>query len=188
MPIIGSLAGASAKGWGGLLNFNMTSSYESIQTVTVGAGGQGTIVFNSIPSGYTHLQVRAFNVSAATYADVRFNGDTGSNYVFHQIESSGSISTSGGNGQTSIYTNQLGGNATYPTIGIIDIYDYANTSKNKTVRLLSGVTSTSGGQIYFRSGVWLSNNAITSMTFRAVAGGSTFNEHTKYALYGMKGV
>lgn len=177
MPIIGIMASSTAP-----------TSFDSIQTVTVGAGGQGTIVFDSIPSGYTHLQVRAFNVSAATFADVRFNGDTGSNYVFQQIESSGTVAAAGGNGQTSIYTNQLGGNATFPSIGIIDIYDYANTSKNKTVRLLSGVTSASGGIIYLRSGVWLNNNAITSMTFRAVSGSGTFNQHTTYALYGMKGV
>lgn len=177
MPIIGIIASSVAP-----------TSFESIQTVTVGSGGAGTIQFDNIPNTYSHLHVRAFNVTAATYADLRFNGDTGSNYVFHQLESSGTVATSGGSGLTSIYTNQLGGNATYPSIGIIDIYDYANTSKNKTVRLLSGVTSNAGGMIYFRSGVWLNNNAVTSITFRAVAGGSTFNQHTVYALYGIKGV
>jgi hypothetical protein len=79
MPIIGSLASGSVKGWGGLLNFNMTSSYESIQTVTVGSGGQGTIVFSSIPSTYINLQVRALNIANGSYVDVILNGDTGGN-------------------------------------------------------------------------------------------------------------
>ena len=34
------------------------NSYESIATVTVGAGGTSTITFSSIPTGYTHLQIR----------------------------------------------------------------------------------------------------------------------------------
>jgi hypothetical protein len=36
-----------------------TNSYESIATVTVGSGGASEVEFTSIPSTYTHLQIRA---------------------------------------------------------------------------------------------------------------------------------
>ena len=37
----------------------MPGSYESIATVTVGSGGAASVEFTSIPSTYTHLQIRA---------------------------------------------------------------------------------------------------------------------------------
>jgi hypothetical protein len=52
--------------------------------------------------------------------------------------------------------------------------------------LLSGYTGTSSGALYFRTGVWLNNNAINQITIRAMPS-STFAEYTVYGLYGMKG-
>ena len=57
MPILGVIDSAKT---GNL------SSYESIQTITVGSGGASTIVFSSIPSTYAHLQIRALNITTAT--------------------------------------------------------------------------------------------------------------------------
>jgi len=37
--------------------------FQSISTVTVGAGGSSSITFNSIPSTYSHLQIRALSRS-----------------------------------------------------------------------------------------------------------------------------
>ena len=34
------------------------TNFDSIATVTVGAGGSSSITFSSIPSTYTHLQIR----------------------------------------------------------------------------------------------------------------------------------
>jgi hypothetical protein len=187
MPIIGSLASGSVKGWGGLLNFNMTSSYESIQTVTVGSGGQGTIVFSSIPSTYINLQVRALNIANGSYVDVILNGDTGGNYTYQQLEvSTPQVPTAGGgSGLNRIYTNQTS-TVSFPSVGIIDIYNYSSSSANKTVRLLSSTISTSGGLLYMRSGIWVDVAAINQVTFRAQPS-STFAQGTVYALYGMKG-
>ncbi len=41
------------------------TAYESIATTTVGAGGTSTITFSSIPSTYTHLQIRGIGRSDA---------------------------------------------------------------------------------------------------------------------------
>lgn len=163
------------------------SDFESLETITVGSTGASTITFSSIPSTYAHLQVRALNVSADTYVDIQFNGDTGNNYNFQQIETSnGTISGTGGTNIPGIYAAQLGANATFPCYNIIDIYDYASTTRNKTVRSISGACSSSGGIMYFRSGVWKNSNAINQIRFRALPNG-TFSQHTTYALYGIRG-
>jgi len=60
----------------------MPGSYESIASAS-GTGSSGTITFSSIPSTYTHLQIRGIgrNSYPSTQVNVRFNSDTGSNYA-----------------------------------------------------------------------------------------------------------
>jgi len=67
--------------------------FESIATVTVGSGGASYAEFTSIPSTYTHLQIRT--MARGTRADVgdglilQFNGDTASNYSSHYLYANG---------------------------------------------------------------------------------------------------
>lgn len=67
-------------------------SYESIQTVTVGTA-TSTMTFTSIPSTYTHLQIRGMlnGTAAGTYNNVRmgFNSDGGANYSSHVLYGDG---------------------------------------------------------------------------------------------------
>jgi hypothetical protein len=158
-----------------------------IQMVSVGAAGSSTISFTSIPSTYKHLQIRAMLLS--TDVDLaRFNGDTGANYAFHGLRASGSSASAYGNASTS--SIQLGTNvpssAIYPQIYVLDILDYASTSKYKTTRTLFGydTNNTSSGQIEFTSGLWLNTAAISSITLSNSAG---HNQYSSYALYGIKG-
>lgn len=169
-----------------------TNSYESIATVTVGAGGTSTITFSSIPSTYKHLQVRYFvrttSGSAGDMETIRFNGDTGSNYAMHNVRGDGSGAyASGATSQSSIDLFQAPGGGTAANIfgvGIIDILDYTNTNKYKTVRSLGGWDSNGVyQQIGLFSGLWLNTNAITSLT---VAGGGGSAQYTTAALYGVK--
>jgi hypothetical protein len=178
MPILGVIDSAKT---GNL------SSYESIQTITVGSGGASTIVFSSIPSTYAHLQIRALNITTATYVDLQLNGDTGANYTYQQLEVStpAAVTAAGASAVTQIFTSQTGGNISFPNGTIIDIYNYSSSVANKTVRLISANISSSGGLLYFRSGIWTNTNAINQLTFRAQ--GPTFAQNTVYALYGMKG-
>ena len=68
-----------------------TNSYESIATVTVGAGGSSSISFSSIPSTYKHLQIRSINLSSSTDNNIlmRFNSDSGANYSRHYVYGDG---------------------------------------------------------------------------------------------------
>jgi len=71
---------------------------------------------------------------------------------------------------------------------IVDIIDYASTTKIKTYKSMSGYDSngsTKGQEIGFYSGAWYANtNAITSITYQTP---NDLTPGTVVALYGIKG-
>ncbi len=170
-------------------------AYESIATVTVGSGGSSTITFSSIPSTYTHLQLRAISrKSSAGGGDgifIRFNSDSGSNYSLHQIDGDGSTASAYGAGsQTQMNPTATATSSQSANIfgaQIWDILDYANTNKNKTMRLMNGYDnngSSNAGKIRYGSGLWMNTNAITQI---AITGnGDNFAQYSQFALYGVK--
>jgi len=167
--------------------------YESIQTASIGAGGQSSITFNSIPSTYKHLQVRllARNGNSGTEYNgtMQFNSDTGSNYSYHLLVGSGSGTPSAGAGanQTSILCFQAPGAGSTANIfgaAVIDILDYANTNKFKTVRSLNGYDRNGSGSMFLWSGNWRSTSAVNSMTINLDNG---FVQYSHVALYGIRG-
>jgi hypothetical protein len=168
------------------------NSYESIQTYTVGAGGQATISFTSIPSTYKHLQIRALSrITSASEINlaVGFNSDTGSNYTGHYLYGDGSNTASAALGPSiappfAIRTSNS--NATSGVFGgaVMDILDYANTNKYKTVRTLSGVDNNGSGSVFFVSSLWMSTNAISRVDITTSA---LIGQYSSFALYGIKG-
>jgi hypothetical protein len=168
----------------------ISGSYTSIATVNV-ASSQSSVTFSSIPSTYTHLQVRYIAKRNDAYTvisgGVQLNSDTGTNYTRHELYGDGaSALTSYATGQTAIGTLLYTGtsaNASNFGTGIIDILDYANTNKYKTLRLICGADANGSGQIDFSSGLWLSTAAVNTITF---AVGSNFVNGTQFALYGVK--
>jgi hypothetical protein len=182
--ISGLLSGAGAPA--------STNSYESIATVTVGAGGSSSVSFSSIPSTYKHLQIRALSRTdrAVTYTSniIRFNSDTtNSNYSQHELTGSGSAASAGGGANSAIYTLIPGTSTTSNVFEgeVIDILDYADTNKYKTVRILSGYDGNGSGQIFFGSGSWRNTAAISSISFTATSGNIV--QYSSFALYGIKG-
>ena len=155
-------------------------------------GSSTTITFSNIPSTYQHLQVRAIakrdTGTTAGSSNLRFNGDTGSNYTRHFLRGSGSAASAGGQtSQTSIECFEHTGNDPVNSIMgvlILDVLDYASTTKYKTVRTISGNDRNGGGDIYLTSGLWLSTSAVTSLTLFST--GNYLN--STFALYGIKGV
>jgi len=169
-----------------------TNSYESIATVTVGAGGTGTVSFTSIPSTYTHLQIRGlFGASSSGQAySINFNSDTGSSYSYHYLAGQGSSAFTGAsiNRTFTLLTDTSGsGVTTSPTAFVMDLLDYRSTSKNKTMRTLIGNDANGSGQIYLVSGLWFATpTAITSISLSGLSG-ATFTQYSSFALYGIKG-
>jgi hypothetical protein len=171
----------------------VTSSYESIQTVTVGAGGQSSISFTSIPSTYKHLQIRFMGRS--TNADtqdnlfINFNSDSGSNYTYHAVYGDGSSASAiSATSQTKAITGRLAAaNATSGIfgVGVIDILDYANISKYKTLRNLVGVDTNGAGNVWLFSNLWMSTSAISNIAI-TTASATNFAQYSSFALYGCK--
>jgi hypothetical protein len=181
-----------------------TNSYESISTVTVGSGGSATINFSSIPATYTHLQLRGIcQTDRASYVidafTVRFNSDTGSNYSWHTLyggfDSTPSVTADAGTSTTAtrFYWGNSSVSSNVFTGVVMDILDYQNTNKYKTIKTLAGFdvngtagTGNYGGTICLSSGNWRNTNAITSIDIASTAS-ANFTQYTQFALYGIKG-
>lgn len=169
------------------------SSYESIATVT-SSGGVSTLSFTSIPSTYVALQIRAYNLQSengttGTYGwGVYFNSDTGTNYTYHNLYSDG-VNKGAGGGASTTSINPIGrytrNSETAKGVEIIDIDDYASTSKYKTLKAFGGCDMNGSGYLYVASsGLWMSTSAITSITF---SGNGNWKTGSTFALYGIKG-
>ncbi len=186
MPILGIMASQIS----GHL-FAPSGAYDSIATYTV-SSTDTSITFSSIPSTYTHLQIRG-NVLATNdcVVGVQFNGDTGANYSAHVVRGDGTSASSGAeaNGSRMYFGYNYvasGYSASVALAAVVDILDYANTNKYKTMRSLAGIDYNGAGKIHFESGNWRNTSAITSITLTSFSG-QTFNTKTTFALYGIKG-
>lgn len=165
------------------------NSYESIATTTVGSGGASSVTFSSIPATYTHLQIRDISRNATgsapsdTFVTVRFNGDSASNYAMHYLLGDGASTAAAANtSQTNCWFGvNVSGNSGAMQGNIIDILDYTNTNKYKTIRVLSGSDRNGSGVIVLQSAVWMNTAAMSSIV---VSG--TFTEYSSFALYGIK--
>jgi len=172
--------------------FSPDSGYDSLASVTLSAS-TSTITFSGIPSGYKHLQLRI--LARATYAPsdtggiLNFNGDSGANYAWHRIYGDGSAATAGGNASATFarIDRMTGGSSTANAFGvmIVDILDYANTSKYKTMRSLGGYDGNGSGWIGLNSSVWMNTSAIASITY-ANADSTNLVQYTQASLYGVK--
>jgi hypothetical protein len=172
--------------------FAPSGAWDSIAT-GVGTGSSGTITFSSIPSTYTHLQIRAIARDdrgvALNNCYMRLNSAT-TGYTTHYLIGNGTTASTDvwiGSDYIDVGIN-TGASATSGIMSafVIDILDYANTNKNKTVRSLSGSDQNGSGSIRFQSGLWQSTNAITSITLHANTSWN-FTSTTQFALYGIKG-
>ena len=165
--------------------------FESIATVTVGSGGSPEIEFASIPSTYTHLQLRCMALTAAggKVMVMRFNSDTGANYTWHFLNGQGSSATSGnatGNSYSRFFGQNIGTSTTNPTVAVVDLLDYTNTNKYTTMRSLAGSDNNGSGEVALESSLWLDTTAISNIKIR-LNDGTNYAQYTHIALYGIKG-
>lgn len=166
-------------------------SYDSIATFS-GNGSTGTASFTSIPSTYSHLQIRFLGYSSGIYAvSMRFNNDTSSAYTgnilyWYNSNASKAYSYNGLNDTTPSWNQAFGLDTTYGAWCDASIEDYTNTSKFKTVKTYYGKTT---------NAATTSENVLTVGTYQNTAAinridvigfGGTFASGTSIALYGIK--
>jgi hypothetical protein len=168
--------------------------FESIATVTVGSGGAANIEFTSIGTDWQHLQLRGLlrTTTANTGLDdvrLQLNSVTTTSYAYHTLEGNGSsASASNGSSLSSI------GRATYAPranatasafLGIVvDILDYAASSKTRVVRTLAGADLNGSGAVLVGSGFLNSTTAVSSIKLFPEA--NNFVQYSTLALYGVK--
>lgn len=169
---------------------DLPGSYDALADVTIPSGGAAYVTFAGIPSGYKHLQIRYINRNAAANDAtlLNFNNDsTGSNYAKHQLRGNGSAASSVS--QANIVpelptTPYLGITSSVYGAVIVDILDYASSTKNKTLFSLGGYDANGSGQIWLTSGLWVNTEPITSIKIYPESG--DILQHSSFALYGVK--
>lgn len=162
-------------------------AFDALATVTVPSGGAATVTFSGIPSDYKHLQIRWLargnRANVSDGVNISFNGSAMTNG--HYIYADGASVSAGV--QNSITTQIPASTTTANVFGaaVVDILDYANTNKNKTVRTLGGFDANGSGQIAYASTFQASTSAVTSITLDDL-NGTGFVQYSTFALYGIK--
>jgi hypothetical protein len=156
-----------------------TATYTPLATVTLGTAA-ASVTFSSIPATYRDL-ILVMNGSPSTgsYAFLRFNGDTGSNYnyVFMYGDGSGTASSLFSN-QTQGYIGNI--DATVRTTFIAQVMDFSATDKHKTFLSRNGQAD---GLVIATAGRWANTSAVTSMSVNINSG--TFAIGHTFSLYGV---
>lgn len=166
-----------------------------IGEVVVGAGGQASIDFAAIPGTFTHLQLigngRGTAASTVTAVQMRFNGDSGSNYDYEQLYANDGNPAAGYEvlGDTSMQLMQLpasSSTAGYASSAHATIADYANAVFHKSMLTHMPIQRTAGTGNMFDAtlvGFWHSTSPITDI--HLFCGAGNFAEGTKVSLYGI---
>lgn len=159
-----------------------------IATQTVTGSVAGTVTFSSIPSTFTHLQVRAsvclyhatLSGSSAFYLS-SINGLVTTKA--HHMYTDGSTWVGTSDSNIPIGLSYYGPSPINWGTTIIDIPNYTDTTKNKTIRGFSGWDGNGSGSIGLLSVLWANTGAINSLIFNA--GGASFAIGTRFDLYGI---
>jgi hypothetical protein len=173
----------------------LPGAYESIASFA-GNGSSSNFTFSSIPSTYSHLQIRLIVRGVRAYPSeqlyIRLNGDSTSGaYRYHYVYGDGGGVSAGASGADTVFlVNELPAaneTANIYSSSVIDLLDYASTNKYKTMRSLSaydnnGNTGSYNGKAWFGSGIWLNAAAVTSLS---VLSNGAFASNTSIALYGV---
>jgi hypothetical protein len=169
-------------------------SMEAISGIVLpsGVSGMYRIDFNNIPQTYSSLKLVLFGQTK--YATAGFSGlntylnydTTETNYWRHYLIGNGST-VAGGSGNNSAFGYLNGGNSLSKAYGIciIDILDYTNTNKYKTLRAISGSDNNdiSSGYAIKNSMLWKNTAATNSITLVSYY---EYGQYSSFSLYGIK--
>jgi hypothetical protein len=157
----------------------MPATYEPIASTTLTSSG--TITFTSIPQTYTDLVLVTNLIGASTAdLDITLNGNTGSNYSWTVLYSSGStISSSRISNFAAMrldYYGYIG--TTFGQMNVANFINYSNTSTFKTV-----IARANNGDygVDAMACLWRSTAAITTIAIT-----NTLSAGSTASLYGIK--
>lgn len=161
-----------------------TGTYTLINSTTL-TTATASVTFSSIPATYTDLVLVA-NGLVTTSGDnilMQFNSDTATNYSTTILDADGTTASSI-RASTKSYINldDYGfWGTSWGAVTIVNIFDYANTTTNKTI--LSRANNSSNG-LSACVGLWRSTAAITSV--KVYPNVRTFDTGSTFKLYGIE--
>lgn len=159
----------------------MARTYEPIASQTLGSAA-ASVTLSSLPGTYTDLRVVVIGSSASGNGlEIRFNGDSGSNYSWTNLSGDGSSAASS---RSSSQTLARVGSITTggPHYALFDVMSYANTNVYKTYLSAAGRDQNA---VYRFVGLWRDTSAITSLTVLTTTG-VNLSSGLSVSLYGIK--
>jgi len=137
-------------------------------------------------SDYKHLQIRmvARTTDSWTSGNATLSLNGSGMAQWHYLTGQGS-SVSSGSAASSIAIYTTGNTATSGSFAssVMDILDFSS-SKNKTIRTLTGFHAGGEYSIGLWSNLWNNTAAVTSLT---LTGSNSFTSGSRFSLYGSKG-
>jgi hypothetical protein len=185
----------------GILDYPVSAaaagSYDLLETEILTNNSTTSITLSNLNSTYgstyQHFQIRSAikyyesgGGAGSAWLKLRFNG-SGSGYKTHYLQGNGSSVTSAALAPTdyAYFTYIFKPGQDWSAI-VMDILDPFETTKNTTLRALSGgISSTDGTLISLHSGLWDNTAAVDSITL-TWDGGNPAQEGTRWSLYGLK--
>lgn len=167
----------------------MPNTFTKIASVTVGAGGAGTIAFTSIPQTYTDLKVllstRSTYSAGFDSLGIYFNGSQ-ADISNRNIGGNGSSASSSSSTYRAIGTNDSAF-ATANTFASTEIYipNYTgSTFKSMSVDSVAENNATPAN-VLLVANLWSQTAAITALTFDNSTSGQNFVQYSTATLYGI---
>jgi hypothetical protein len=172
---------------------------DALGSITVSTSYTSGFTFSNIPQTYTHLQIRgnvrdtratAWSTVFARYGYNNGTIDSSNSYAFNYTYGyNTTVGDGGGSSQTTMYfpDGTAGAQAPANTYGffIVDIYDYANTTKPKIAKAIGAIdTNSTAGAIELVSNFWNKTNAITDVYLYPPSGSWVVG--SVISLYGIK--
>jgi hypothetical protein len=157
----------------------LTSGGMTLLTTTTLSGASTTSA--TFSSAFTQLIMYLQNVvtNTGTQANIRFNGDTGSNYSYRRYDTTSSATLGSGTADKLILFNttaHTGKNAGHSILKLM------RPSDTNTVYMEVTTLENNSAQFWTAAGVYDNSAAITNATF--IADGGTFSSGTVY-IYGV---
>jgi len=170
------------------------SDYDLLETEIL-ASSQSSVTFDNldtVAADYKHLQIRVVGRTDRSNngddLEVELNDIASSSYARHGLQGTGSSVVSYENSSESYtrlgrLTAATGNNDSFGAV-ILDILDFSDSSKNTTIRALSGFADNQT-DIRLASGLLNNTSAITKIKFTPAAG-INFVTGSRFSLYGLK--
>lgn len=179
MPILGVVASSKSK--------TTSGNFTALATAVVSSPQFG-VSFTNIDQNFTHLQLRfQLSTGAENSGRIYFNDDeTHSNYNYSWLQGNGVATYVF---RETLYSYIYYDNTTDSNlfcVGIIDINDYKNTNKWKTVSSTNGWSNNNPQAVQnLQTTLWKNTNAITKITIKPDSA-QNYKVGSTVALYGIK--